>query len=189
MIKMKLVVLGLIFACCSSAAALSPGSAQPNMGINTSADISTLLRTAEGEVRQGRYTEAIALYKQANEMAAAKSSGCKPKSTPFIAGTNYYYDMALAYRVWGKSQVPAIRRGNYRKALAVLDMAVKCETTYKNAMRRMKFLEGFLNSDLGQSQASLRAFQEARAFPVGDSNIASNQIDGLIARIKQVLGR
>lgn len=187
--KINLLVLGLIFAICSSAAALSPGSAQPNKSLNAIADISALLRTAEGEVRQGRYSEALTLYKQANEMAAAKSSGCKPAGTPFIAGTNYYYDMALAYRVWGKSQVPAIRRGNYRKALAALDMAVKCETTYKQAMRRMKFLEGFLNSDLGQSEASLKAFQEARAFPVGDSNIASSQIDGLIARIKQVLGR
>ncbi len=187
MMKMKLVAIGLLFGFCASAPALSLNKVQPNMGLNENTDISSLIRNAENEVRQGRYTEAITLYKQANSLAAEKNSGCKPTNTPFIAGENYYYDMALAYRVWGKSQVPAIRRGNYRKALATLDMAVKCETTYQQAMRRMKFLEGFLNSDLGQSEASLKAFQEARAFPIGDSNIANNQIDSLIARIKQVL--
>lgn len=185
--KMKLIVLGVMLVASCNVSALSNVSGQPNISLTENTDISALLRSAEADVRQGRYSQAITLYKKANETAAAKTSGCKPNGTPFIAGTNYYYDMALAYRVWGKSQVPAIRRGNYRKALASLDMAVKCETTYKQAMRRMKFLEGFLNSDLGQSQASLKAFQEARAFPVGDSNIANNQIDSLIMRIKQVL--
>lgn len=183
---MKLIAIGAMFIASSNVSA-SNVSGQPNISLAENTDISALLRAAEADVRQGRYSEAITVYKKANETAAAKTSVCKPTNTPFISGTNYYYDMALAYRVWGKSQVPAIRRGNYRKALAALDMAVKCETTYKQAMRRMKFLEGFLSSDLGQSQASLKAFQEARAFPVGDSNIANNQIDGLIARIKQVL--
>ncbi len=149
--------------------------------------ISSLLHSAENATKDRRYDEAIKFYKQANAKASAKVSGCKVESTPFIAGTNYYYDMALVYRVWGKSQVPAIRRGNYRRALAVLALAVQCETTYEQAMRRMKFLQAFLNSDLGQGHASLRAFQEARAFSVGDSNISNEQLDGLIMRIKQVL--
>ena len=188
---MKISLLGaaLIFITISSAHAMPQGNQSRGKVKQIKADISQLLQEAEHQVEKLRYDKAIDIYKEANALSAGLNSGCKPENSPFIAGANYYYEMAMVYRVWGKAQVPAIRRGNYRRALAALDMAVRCETTYKQAMRRLKALEGFLNSDLGQGVASLKAFQKARSFPVGDSNMDNRQLDGLIMRIKQVLRR
>ena len=187
--KMSLVGVGLIFIAITSADASSQGNQSRENVKQINAEISQLLQEAEQQVEKLRYDKAIDLYKEANALESNLDSGCKPGNSPFISGANYYYEMAMVYRVWGKAQVPAIRRGNYRRALGVLDMAVRCETTYKQAMRRLKALEGFLNSDLGQGAASLKAFEKARSFPVGDSNMSNRQLDSLIMRIKQVLRR
>ncbi len=187
--KMRLLGAGLIFIAISSAHALPLGNQSRGQVKQIKAEISQLLQEAEQQVEKLRYDKAIDIYKEANALESGLDSGCKPDSSTFISGTNYYYEMAMVYRVWGKAQVPAIRRGNYRRALAALDMAVRCETTYKQAMRRLKALEGFLSSDLGQGAASLKAFQKARSFPVGDSNMSNRQLDSLIMRIKQVLRR
>lgn len=185
--KLKMLVAGLVFFGITGAEALPQGGQSRGKNNQIKAEISQLLQDAEHEVEKHRYDKAINIYKEANALESGLDSGCKPDNSLFISGANYYYEMAMVYRVWGKAQVPAIRRGNYRRALASLDMAVRCETTYKQALRRMKALEGFLNSDLGQGAASLKAFQKARTFPVGDSNMSNRQLDGLIMRIKQVL--
>lgn len=185
--KLKMLVTGLVFLGFSGAEALPQGNQSRGEVKQIKAEVSELLQEAEQQVGKHRYDKAINIYKEANVLTSGLNSGCKPDKSPFISGSNYYYEMAMVYRIWGKAQIPAIRRGNYRRALASLDMAVRCETTYKQAMRRMKALEGFLNSDLGQGAASLKAFQKARTFPVGDSNMANQQLDGLIMRIKQVL--
>lgn len=187
--KIGLLSAALIFIAFSSADALPQGNQSLGKIKQIKADISQLLQEAEHQVEKLRYDKAINIYKEANVLTSGLNSGCKPDNSPFISGTNYYYEMAMVYRIWGKAQVPAIRRGNYRRALAALDMAVRCEVTYKQAMRRLKALEGFLNSDLGQGAVSLKAFQKARAFPIGDSNMSNRQLDGLIMRIKQVLRR
>lgn len=185
--KLKMLIAGLVCLGISGVEALPQSGQSRGKNHQVKAEVSQLLQEAEHEVGKLRYDKAINIYKEANVLASGLDSGCKPDNSTFISGSNYYYEMAMVYRVWGKAQVPAIRRGNYRRALAALGMAVRCETTYKQAMRRLKALEGFLSSDLGQGQASLKAFQKARTFPVGDSTMSNRQLDSLIMRIKQVL--